>query len=65
MNVKLERVLIPAFLVMGFAVSALAAEVRAERVATGLENPWAVAFLPAHRYSVSYTHLTLPTKRIV
>jgi glucose/arabinose dehydrogenase len=53
MNLKLEWVLVPAFLAMGFAVSALAAEVRAERVATGLENPWAVAFLPANRYLVS------------
>lgn len=54
MNVKFERLF-----VMGLAVGCLLgagsamAQARVERVASGLENPWAVAFLPDRRFLVT------------
>ena len=56
MNVKYKRLLLLGWLAAGFtgagAGSALA-QVKVERVAAGLENPWAVAFLPAQRFLVT------------
>lgn len=54
MNVKYKRLLLLAGLVVGFAGAGSAwSQVKVERVAAGLENPWAVAFLPAQRFLVT------------
>ncbi len=54
MNVKYKRLLLLAGLVVGFAgVGSAWSQVKVERVAAGLENPWAVAFLPAQRFLVT------------
>lgn len=54
MNVKYKQFLLLVGLVVGFAGAGSAwSQVKVERVAAGLENPWAVAFLPAQRFLVT------------
>lgn len=54
MNVKFERLLVSGLTMIGLAGAGSAmAQVKAERVASGLENPWAVAFLPDRRFLVT------------
>jgi glucose/arabinose dehydrogenase len=50
--VRIAQAAVVIFGCLGWAVSA-AAEVRAETVATGLDHPWAVAFLPQGRFLVT------------
>jgi glucose/arabinose dehydrogenase len=55
MNVKSEKAFIRVLFAAVCAAGAVAAaaQVRVERVATRLENPWALAFLPDQRFLVT------------
>lgn len=54
MNVKFGRWFVFGLMVGGFTAAGSAmAQLRTERVASGLENPWAVAFLPDRRFLVT------------
>jgi glucose/arabinose dehydrogenase len=56
MNVKFGGLRVAGWAVAGLvslASTCAVAQLRVERVATGLENPWAVAFLPERRFLVT------------